>query len=96
MKKGARTLEFFFFFSFGNGNKNERLLHLRADPKPTQLNQKNCHLFCGYCVRAIVRCECTCVVLSGRLCFLVLVVSAVSLASSGSFLLGSSASVLAK
>lgn len=61
MKRGAHILEFIIFF-FDNGNKNEWLLHLRADPKPTEVNQKNYHLFGGFCVRPVVRCVCTCIV----------------------------------
>lgn len=95
MKRGAHTLEFIILF-FGNGNINEWLLHLRADPKPTKVNQKNYHLFRGFCVRPVVRCVCTCIVTSGRLCFLVLVGSSVPPASSESFLLGSPALVLTK
>lgn len=41
------TPEFIIFFC--NGNNNERLLHLRSDPKPIEVNQKNCCLFCGLC-----------------------------------------------
>lgn len=87
MKRKARTLEVFGVF-FGSGNKNERLLHLRAG-----VNQNNCSFFCGFRVRPIVQCGCTCIVTSGRLCFPVLVVSSVSPDSLGSFLLCPPASV---
>jgi len=94
MERGAHTLEFIFLFFFsGNRSRNERLLHLRVDPKPTEVKQKSCCLLGGFCVRPIVKSGHTCIVTKSRLCFLVLVVSP---ASSGSCLLGSPASAFTK
>lgn len=96
MKTGTHTLEFIIYSFFCSGNRNKRLVCLRTDPMPIEVNQMSCRLFCGFCVRPIVRYRCTCIGERGRVCLLVLVISSFSSASSGSFLLGPPASVLTK
>lgn len=96
MKTGVHTLEFIIYSFYCSGNKNKRLVHLNADPMPIEVNQMSCHLFCGFCVRPIVKYRCTCIGEWGRVCLPVLLISSFSSASSGSFLLGPPASVLTK